>query len=297
MSQGIYGTSIPANIDPSKDVELWFNYRASRTDDTASDYQQLPTSCLKMVTTNEIDYIVGNSQPSIEGMYTLKLPIAEFSRKGFYSIYIKPRELSATIADIAPLSSFNDITGIVIDTQRLNDSDPLKSLLLTNDGLVGYRIVYIKDGERMPEVRIVTSNNKCEPMVQSGGAKSTVYRYNDTSTTVFITVTPSTAPSFKPNSIPYIGSIGQQVLFINTKFEPVHLDIEMVAHDADTIATLISGDQLRSLDEGLVTTFNSSGEIVVQQEVYTLKETNTGKPVYEVRKLRDNIDYTQQLPS
>lgn len=292
MSQGVYGTSIPANIDVNNDVEIWYNYRSSRTEDAlnSSSYVKLPSSCLVQVSSDENDI----ADATIEGMYTLKLPMAEFSRKGFYSIYIKPKELLATIIDIAPLSSHNDVKGIVIDS---NDSGEIQQLLRQNNALVGYRLVFLDgDNKRRDEVRIVTSNNKCEPMVQNSGGKTTVYRYNDTSSFVFVTLTPSTAPSFKPNAIPYIGSIGQNVLFINTKFEPIHLDIEMVENDADTLATLIAGDQLRSLDEGLITTYNPSKEIVAQQEIYTLKDTETGKPVYEVRKLRDNIDFSQELP-
>ena len=300
MSQGVYGTSIPANVDPINDVEIWYNYRASRTEDSVnnSNYYKLDSSCLVSVKTDKIDYISGAAigNTSIEGMYTLKLPLSEFSQKGFYSIYIKPKEIPVVIADIAPLSAYSDIKGIVIDSNQITDNT-VKSLVSTNNSLVGYRIVYIENGERRDDVRIITSNNRCEPMVQTTGSKTTVYRYNDSASTVFITVTPSTAPSFKPNASPYIVSIGQQILLVNTKFEPIHLDIEMVENDADTIATLISGDQLRSLDEGLITTYNSSKEIFMQQEVYTLKDKTTGRPIYEVRKLRDNIDFSQELPS
>lgn len=293
MSQGVYGTSIPANINVAQDVEIWYNYRGSRTEDAlnSSVYTQLPSTCL-VKASGDTDSV--SSDSLIEGMYTLKLPLAEFSRKGFYSVYIKPKELMATIVDIAPLSSHNDIKGIVINSNEAQGE--IRQLLQSNNKLVGYRVVFLDGTTRRNEVRIVTSNNKCEPMVQNSGGKTTVYRYNDTSSFVFITLTPSTAPSFKPNAMPYIGSIGQNVLFINTKFEPIHLDIEMVENDADTLATLISGDQLRSLDEGLITTYNSSKEIVAQQEIYTLKDTETGKPVYEIRKLRDNIDFSQELP-
>ncbi len=297
MAQGIYGTSIPANIDKD-DIEIWYNYRTSRTEDSvnSSEYFKLDPSCLVKTMSTEIDYIAGASKGYIEGMYTLKLPMAQFAKKGFYSIYIKPKEITAVIADIAPLSAYNDIKGVVIDTNAIQDNT-IKSLIATNNALTGYRMIFIENGQRQEDVRIVTSNNKCEPMVQTTGSKTTVYRYNDTSSMVFITVTPSTAPSFNPNSIPYIGSIGQQILFVNTKFEPIHLDIEMVEHDADTLATLIYGDQLRSLDEGLITTYNTEKEIVAQQEVYTLKDKTTGKPIYEVRKLRNDIDFNQVMPN
>lgn len=300
MSQGIYGTTIPANVNPATDVEIWYNYRPTRAYDsvTTSDYTQLSPSCLVPVTRESANYLTNNI---LEGMYTLKLPLAQFSTKGFYSIYIKPKEYPATINDVSTLSTYNDVKGIIFQTDNLQtdsvEDNVLKNLLLINNGLVGYRVIYIKDGKRLPDVRIVTSNNRAEPMVQTTGSNSTVYQYNDTSTTVFVTLTPSTAPSFKPNALPYIGTSGQQVLFVNTKFEPIHLDIEMVENDADTVATMISGNQLRSLDEGLITTFNNNNEIFIQQEIYTLKDKMTGKPIYEIRKLRDTIDFTQELPS
>ena len=294
MSQGVYGTSIPAYIDPQNDVEIWYNYKASRTTDSVNtdEYIQLSPSCLVQSRMSTSPII----SKDLEGMYSLKLPLAEFSRLGFYSVYIKPKEYSMVIADIAPLSAYPDVKGIVIDTTKITDT-VLQNMLLTNNGLVGYRIIYVDNGNRQSDVRIITSNNRCEPMVQTSGEKTTVYRYNDASSMVFITLTPSTAPSFKSNATPYIGAIGQQILLVNTKFDPVHLDIEMVEHDADTLATLINGDQLRSLDEGLITTFNSSHEIVAQQDIYTLKEKGTNRPIYEVRKLRNDIDFNQEMPS
>lgn len=295
MAQGVYGTSIPANIDPGKDVEIWYNYRASRSDDSydSNVYEQLDSSCLVKVSDNNSD--------NIEGMYSLKLPMGKFSKKGYYSVYIKPIEIESRIADIAPLSSFNDVKGVILDGNQsvtnLKNGNLLQSLLREDNSLVGYRLVFLDDsGNKLPDVRIITSNNRCEPMVQNTGTKTTVYRYNSNSSYTFLTITPSTAPSFKANSIPYIGTVGQRIMLINTKFDPIHLDIEMVENDMDTLATMIMGDQLRNLDKGLITTFNSNKEIFKQQEIYSLKDRATGKPIYEVRKLRDNVDSTEQLP-
>ena len=295
MAQGIYGTTIPANIDPENDVEIWYNYRQSRTSDSAntSEYKQISSSCLVKVTSPAQEYISSNI---LEGMYTLKLPLTEFSEKGYYSIYIKPKEIPVTISDVSSLNTYGDVKGIVLDANQLSDPS-VQTLALTNNSLVGYRVVYIKNGKRQDDVRIITSNNRCEPMVQSSGVKTSVYRYNDNSSMVFITVTPSTAPSFKPNAAPYIGTSGQRILLINTKFEPIHIDLELVENDADTLATLIAGDQLSNLDKGLITTFNSDSEIFKQQEVYELKEQSTGKPIYHIRKNRENIDFTEQLPT
>jgi hypothetical protein len=74
------------------------------------------------------------------------------------------------------------------------------------------------------------------------------------------------------------------------------LVIEMTDHDADTIYNMLEGSQLRDLDNGLVTTFNENNEIYHQSDHFTLKNTETGDPVYEVKEKRvNNIDYSQTL--
>ena len=42
------------------------------------------------------------------------------------------------------------------------------------------------------------------------------------------------------------------------------VEIEMVEHDAETISTMLEGDQLRNLDMGTITTFNKDGGIYHQ---------------------------------
>ena len=112
----------------------------------------------------------------------------------------------------------------------------------------------------------------------------------------FITLTPSVASTFKPNAIPYIGVSSQKILFVNTYFEPILLDIEMTEHDVDTISTMLEGSQLRDLDNGIVTTFNNDNEIYHQAEHYTLKSQETGQPVYEVKKNKQgSIDTSQSI--
>jgi hypothetical protein len=107
-------------------------------------------------------------------------------------------------------------------------------------------------------------------------------------------VSPSSAPSFKNNALPYIGKPTQRILLVNTLFEPIQLDIEMCTHDADTISYMLENSQLRDLDNGLVTTYNDKDEIYHQVEHYTLKDGSTGNPVYEVKKNRKNsIDFSQ----
>lgn len=297
MSNGTYGTRIPSTIS-TDDVEIYFTYRPtlSSTDDVNLIYKRLSSNILvaaKRTTDN------GEQDSVIEGMYNLHLPLSEFSKKGFYTVYIKPREIKAVLADVGVLSSYPEVRGLVIDTTKLSQIDRYK--FSTNNNLVGYRIVYINasNGQRDDYYRIVTSNNRCEPLTQSltnSNQKIVSYRYNDSSTLTFITVTPSVAPSFKADALPFIGNVSQEVLFVNTKFEPMMIEIEMVDHDADTISNMLEGSQLRDLDNGLVTTYNSDNEIYHQSEHYTLKDDYTSEPIFEVKRKKENgIDFTQTI--
>ena len=232
-------------------------------------------------------------------MYTLQLPLSEFNKKGFYTVYIKPKECPINITDVGSLSAFSNVRGIILDTSQIKD-DVIHQMALTNNGLVGFRIVFLDDnGKREDYYRVITSNNKCEPVIQapnSSSDKTYTYRYDDSSTMTFLTVSPSSAPTFKSNATPYIGKPTQRIYLVNTLFEPIQLDIEMVTHDVDTISNMLEGSQLRDLDNGLVTTYNDKNEIYAQSEHYTLKDEYIGKPVYEVKKNKtDSIDFSQTI--
>lgn len=294
---GAYGINIPSNIT-ANDIEIYYSYRPtlSSTDDASLKFKKLDSSILvpaeRTMLNNEPDKV-------LEGMYNLHLPLGEFSKKGFYTVYIKPKEIRAVVADVGVLSSFNDVRGLVIDSTKVSEEN--KFLFSSNNALIGYRLVYLNpsNGTREGYYRIVTSNNRCEPLTQSvtnSNEKIVSYRYNDSSTLTFITVTPSTAPSFKSSASPFIGNVSQEVLFINTKFEPVALEIEMVDHDADTISNMLEGSQLRDLEGGLVTTFNENDEIYHQSQHYTLKDNYTSRPIYEVKKnMGNDIDFSQTI--
>jgi hypothetical protein len=294
---GAYGLSIPINIKDSEIsnlVDISFCYHETRSYDSITNaaFKTLPSGVLTRAKREDGTDVV-------EGMYNLQLPLSEFNKKGFYTVYIKPREIRASITDIGTLTAFPDVRGIVLDTTRIN-SDYLKEKARKNNELTGYRIVFLDDNNgRQDYYRIITSNNKCEPVVTmpaTSSDKTYTYRYEDSSTLTFITVSPSAAAMFKDNQSPYIGKVGQNILLVNTLFEPIQLDIEMVTHDADTISNMLEGSQLRDLDNGLITTFNENDEIYHQKEVYTLKDQYTGKPVFEVAKEKTNgVDFSQSL--
>lgn len=296
-STGAYGTTIPSKIRNS-DIDIFYAYHETRTSDSVDNavFKKLPSSIL----TDALYDSDGESIDNVlEGLYNLKLPLEYFNRKGFYTVYIKPKEIPAVIADVSSLTSFPNVRGIVIDSKQITDSD-FSQKVRDNNALVGYRIIFINDnGTRENYYRLVTSNNKCEPVVESSnesGNKSYTYRYNESSTLSFLTLTPSIAPSFKSTSAPFIGKPTQRILFVNTLFEPIMLDIEMTEHDIDTVSNMLEGSQLRDLDNGLVTTYNDDNQIVHQSEHYTLKDPATGNPVYEVKKNKENdIDFSQTL--
>lgn len=304
MALGTYGTRIPANVT-SNDVEIFFSYSKTRAiDDTTNTTftkidSSLLTQCGKQDGTVYYDTESTMLDNVLEGMYNLKLPIQYFNQKGFYTVYIKPKEIPAIILDVSTLSSYPDVRGLVIDTTTITDAS-LKEKLRYNNSLVGYRIIYFDDNMKRQNVcRLITSNNRCEPIVEqmsSSTDKTISYRYNESGSLVFLTVTPSAANSYNPNAQPFIGTAAQKVLLVDTSFEPICLDIEMTDHDADTISTMLEGSQLRDLDNGLITTFNSNDEIYHQKQVYSLKESTTGEPVYEVLKnSKNNIDFTQTI--
>ena len=296
-SNGVYGTRVASNIT-SKDVDIFYSYSPTRNSDDVfkATYTKLPSSLLMPA---EYEDENGNKKSEgLEGLKNLKLPLQYFNKKGFYSVYIRPKEVKAKITHISTLTAYPDVRGIVIDTS--NADGDIKDKLQTNNALIGYRIIYLDENDNREDYyRIVTSNNKCEPVEQSipnNNTNGTRYRFNESSTLTFITVTPSVSPSFKPNAQPFIGKVGQNILFVNTKFEPILLDIEMVDKDVENIATMLEGSQLRSLENGLVTTFNENNEIYHQSEHYTLKDSYTGEPIFEVKKNKtDSIDFSQTL--
>jgi hypothetical protein len=300
MANGLYGANIPALIndnDITKYVDIYYNYSETRnsSDVESSYFTKLDAENLKNVALTTDD---DTTDTIVEGLYNLKLPSNVFGSKGFYTIYIKPKEVAVTIADVATLKDFPSVRGIVIDTKSV-DSDILTQCK-TNNGLVGYRIIYKNDdGSRSSDIRIVTSNNRCEPVTvstQTTSSNSYAYQFNDNASYTFLTVSPSLPLSFKASSAPFIGKSSQDVYLVNTLFEPICIELEMVDNDADTITNLITGSQLRDLSRGLITTFDTSGNIIAQHELSTLRTDDSDGAQYELKYNRsNNIDSTQTL--
>ena len=284
---GTYGTIKPADINIDNDVEIFYHYRPSlNIDDTNfNNFHELSTSCL--VACNAT---VDNNTVNISGLFNLKLPLDKFGRKGIYTIYIRPKELKKTIVDVGTLAAYPDVRGVVFNIDDLPG-------FTSSNSLVGYRIEYLSDNIKTGDFKIITSSNLAEPIsypLTNTSEKGTKYRFTMGGQMIFCTVTPSLASTFKPNDAPPIGYSGQQIRLVNTKFNPVMIELEIVEHDDETITYMLEGNQLVDKDKALITTFNPNGEIYHQAEYGTYKD-DYGNPLYEFKKQRDNIDFNQNL--
>ena len=283
----IYGTSRPANISEN-DIEIFYHYRPSRSQDDANfkNFKKLNSNLLAKTKFED------STTFELPGLYNLKLPLNTFNKKGIYTIYIKPKEIRTRIFDVSTLVAYPNIKGIVIDSKTLDNA------LRDNGSLVGYRVEYFDDdGVRSDDFRIITSNNRCEPIAQNLNNPNQTgvhYKFTENSTLFFCTLTPTTASSFKSNSIPYIGRTTQEIALINTKFEPIMMEIEMVEHDIETISTMLEGDQLRNLENNTITTFNEEGGIYHQASCGTIIDPETNK-AHDFKVNNEYIDFNENI--
>jgi hypothetical protein len=294
MATGNYGTIRPADVSID-DVEIFYSYTPNRESLTTVELQSLDPAEVLIPANNP-----NNVNEIFGGLYTLKLPTSVFGSKGFYSIVIRPKQIRTTIQDCGVLIDNQDVKGIVFDINQI----PLElQNRFENGNLVGYRIEYLKEqtGTGQDKIqnlfRIITSNNRALPISQNQGNSnaSQAYTFNDNSTSLFCTVSPSSAPSVKPNAIPFIGNPLQDVIITNTFFNPVMLEIEMVEFDEETLAYALFSNQTKSLEDGIYTIYNFGNQIYRQYNLYEVKDQFTGKPLYEVREQKFTIDPTKDF--
>lgn len=299
MATGTYGVIRGADVSPD-DVEIFYHFTPSR--------DKVGNTTLIKLDSNEVLTKIDNPNKTqsnvigfeiFGGMYTLKLPVATFGVKGFYTIMIKPVEIRTSIVDCGVLSAFPDTKGILFDTAAIPQNFLTK---FENNGLVGYRIEYLNTNTSAADAklnnffRVVTSNNRAEPVNQNltnSSQKAIRYRFNDNSTLTFCTVSPGSAANVTPNTLPFIGQPNQQVIITNTFFNPIMIEIEMVQHDVETLAFALFGNQTKSLEDGIYTIYNFNNDIYKQYNLYEIKDKFTGKPLFEVREERTSIDFTK----
>jgi hypothetical protein len=145
----------------------------------------------------------------------------------------------------------------------------------------------------------VTSSFYCEPVVTNEvntTQKSIRYRYVDgDSNLIFLTLSPSSSPTNKPNATPFIGQPNQDIIITNTFFNPITLEVEMVEYDISSLAIALYGNQTKSIDDGIYTIYDSQNNIYRQYNLYEIRDQFNAL-LYEVRQNRnDNIDFSKNF--
>lgn len=289
MATGNYGVIRPADVSPA-DIQIFYNFAPNRN--------VVPTGFVELDATSVITRFNLPSNPLsvntfFPGLYNLNLPANQFSQKGIYNIVVRPRVYNLRIIDCGVLSSSPDIKGIVLNTSNLPPE------LSTANSLIGYRVEYFRENlvKEPNYFKIITSSGRVEAVnqnVNNTSQKAIRYRYRDDSDLLFCTLTPTSAPLTTPNKIPFFGSPGGVITITNTHFNPIHIELEMVEHDIETLSYGIYGNQTKSIQDGVYTIYNSQNEIYKQFNLYEIQD-DFGNPLYEVRQQLQNVDLTKEF--
>ena len=295
MAIGSYGTIRPSDVSPA-DVEIIMNYTPSRdvTDQFVLTKLDAQTILRPYFANSETG---GNAGVEVlGGLYNLTLPANQFNALGIYTLYIRPAEIRTVISDCGVLSALPNVKGIVID---ISDVPTQYQNKFVPQGLVGFRVEYLNpDGSKIPNFfRVVTSSFFCEPVVTNEvntTQKAIRYRYVDgDSNLLFLTLSPSSSPTNKPNATPYIGQPDQDIIITNTFFNPVSVEIEMVEYDISSLAIALYGNQTKSIDDGIYTIYDANDNIYRQYNLYEIRDQFNAL-LYEVRQNRnENIDFSK----
>jgi hypothetical protein len=279
MALGVTGIIRPSTVDLT-DMEVLYSFTSDRITQP-SDF--LPLDVNQVISKR---FLSTASKQVLQGMYTLKLPAAVFTGIGYYTLLIRPKQITTTILDCGVLSQLPDQKGIVLDA----NNSTLQALgeKLNPGGLSGFRVEYINsdDNSIIPNLfSTIAYSNRCEAISQvsnSSSQRSVVYRFNDNGSLLFLSVTPASSPSIKPNAFPYIGVAGQKIIMSNTYFDTQVIDIEITEYNLRKIALLINGERTLNIDTGIENIYDESRNILTQSTLYDIKD-EVGNPLYKVK--------------
>jgi hypothetical protein len=279
-------------------VEIILNYTPSRDQTTDFVLKTLDAPSILRPYFNNTNTGGNAGIEVLGGLYNLTLPAEEFNQIGIYTLMIRPAQIRTTISDCGVLSALPNVKGIVIDLSNVPEQFRNK---FVPQGLVGFRIEYLNsDGSKVPNFfRIVTSCFYCEPVVVNQvntTQKAVRYRYVDgVSNLMFLTVSPSSSPTNKPNATPFIGQPAQSIILSNTFFNPITIEVDIVEYDTSSLAIALFGNQTKSIDDGVYTMYDSENNIYKQYNLYEIRDQFNAL-LYEVRQDRGtNIDYTKNF--
>jgi len=297
MAIGTYGTIRPADVSP-EDVEIVVVYTPSRDETQNFVLSTLDAPSILRPYFNNANTGGNANVEVLGGLYNLTLPADDFNAIGIYTLMLRPAQIRTSITDCGVLSALPNVKGIIVD---LNNVPQAYRNKFVPQGLIGFRIEYLNaDGSKIPNFfRIVTSSFYCEPIVVNQvntTQKSVRYRYTDSTTNLlFLTVTPSSSPTNKPNATPFIGQPGQSIIFSNTYFNPITIEIDIVEYDTSSLAIALFGNQTKSIDDGIYTMYDTNNNIYKQYNLFEIRDQFNAL-LYEVRQDRGtNIDFTKNF--
>ena len=286
MAVGVYGTIRASDINIS-DIEIFYNYASSREAVSTDMFSLDPADVLTELQIPTSEQLPGR-QNLLEGLYNLRLPATVFNATGVYTLYITGKRIYTSILDCGVLSSMPNIRGILLDSNQLD------ATLRSANALQGFRIEYINsDGTKLRNIcRYIVSSNRVSPIssnISNSSQRTVRYTFDDTSNLLFLQLTPSSSSTLKPNSTPFIGFSSQDIILSNTLFSPICLEIVMQNEDIDSIAQLISGEQIKNVNTGELTLFDENRNIKKQFNLYSIKD-DVNNALYEIKENKTNIN-------
>jgi hypothetical protein len=286
-----------SDVSP-EDVQIILNYTPTRDITDNFVLTQLDAQSILKPYFNNTETGGNAGVEVLGGLYNLTLPADTFNAVGIYTLYIRPAQIRTIITDCGVLSALPNVKGIVIDISNVPAQYQNKFVA---QGLTGFRVEYLNpDGSKIPNFfRIITSAFFCEPVITNEvnvTQKSIRYRYVDgDSNLIFLTLSPSSSPTNKPNATPFIGQPNQSIIITNTFFNPLTLEIEMVEYDISSLAIALYGNQTKSIDDGIYTIYDAENNIYRQYNLYEIRDQFNAL-LYEVRQSRGtNIDFSKNF--
>lgn len=297
MAIGSYGTIRPSDVSP-EDVDILMTYTPTRDVTDNFTLTKLNAQSILRPYFNNSETGGNTGVEVLGGLYNLTLPAEQFNALGIYTLYLRPAQIRTQITDCGVLSALPNVKGIIIDKNNVPVQFQNK---FVPQGLVGFRVEYLNpDGSKIPNFfRVVTSCFYCEPVVTNEvntTQKSIRYRYVDgDANLIFLTLSPSSSPTNKPNATPFIGQPSQSIIISNTFFNPISLEVEMVEYDISSLAIALYGNQTKSIDDGIYTIYDSQNNIYRQYNLYEIRDQFNAL-LYEVRQSRgNNIDFSKNF--
>lgn len=297
MAVGSYGIVRPSDVSPA-DVDIFYHYVPNRTTTAEVSLKRLSSEDVLTPVFHNGETSDSPDSSGVEvlgGLYNLTLTSDDFSELGVYTLHIRPKQIRTSITDCGILASLPSVRGLVIDLSNIPTADRNK---FTSQGLIGYRIEYLNSNDNTKITnfyRIITSSFYCTPVVSnltSTTQKAIRYQYSVAATNLlFLTITPSSAPSSRPNIVPFIGQPGQNIIITNTFFNPTTVEIEMVEHDSSTLAHALYGNQSKSVSNGIYTIYDNNNNIFKQYNLFEVKD-EFNETLFEIRENRVDIDET-----